>query len=228
MKILNTINNTDFKNKTNLKEVFESTSISKYKCDVKCNFEVHKLDSTSSIIKVCGNIKLLEINDPLITKAVVYFPERKYGIEFINTDNSYNIEFLYDVIDKNEYFNLVVYDKDNIIISSMTYVFNISKIVQYPIIHENISKIEANSDIEIIDDEITFTTELKGDTNEGRGLMHIWQNLGQHMIKEPTPVEFKNGKMVTKEKLSNMCKGIWMLIAIDNSKNLIDQIVIDI
>ena len=159
---------------------------------------------------------------------MVYFPERKYGIEFINTDNSYNIEFLYDVIDKNEYFNLVVYDKDNIIISSMTYVFNISKIVQYPIIHENISKIEANSDIEIIDDEITFTTELKGDTNEGRGLMHIWQNLGQHMIKEPTPVEFKNGKMVTKEKLSNMCKGIWMLIAIDNSKNLIDQIVIDI
>lgn len=231
MQVLHKLENKDLqssKRNSVLMKAFEQTSMSEYDAEAVCSFEVSEVGSATGIVRVKGSVKLhsRQANPELISKAMIYFPERKYGLEFIKETSSFTLEWVYEQREPKEYFNLVLSDKRGYILSSATYVFNATNIVAYPIREKDISPFISKS--ELIEDEgwLLFKSVV-ADPAEPQHITHTWQNVGQHVLLEAR----KNGEGEAYESrlpLSEMCSGIWMVIATDAEGKLMTQYVLQI
>ncbi|NKI21267.1 hypothetical protein HFN20_08520 [Paenibacillus dendritiformis] len=185
MQILHKLENKDLKENSVVMRAFEKTSLSDYGTEAVCTFSVSEVGSGMGIIRVKGCVDLhsSKKNPNLISKATVYFPERKYGIEFIKETSNYTIEFIYEQRDPKEYFNLVLTDRRGYILSSATYVFNANSIVPYPILERDLSPHSSYSELTESDDRLVFKSFIRGTTYDGPlTIYHTWQNVGQHIL----------------------------------------------
>lgn len=218
MKILHKLTNYDLINSSSLTEAFNKSSISKEEVNIT---QLGILAIKSEIVKL--RIEFSQSNKSLF-KICIYFPVKKYSLEFINDESESNVEFIYEMIDENEYFNLVLYDKEGLVISSGTYVFNNEKIVSYPLTDKDISEIMVDSDIRFNGNCIEFVTVEQNDLGEVHDVIHIWQNLGQNIVSNTN----KEKNHVSSMELENMCSGIWMIIATDSFNKMISQYVVQV
>ncbi|WP_157261129.1 DUF5944 family protein [Paenibacillus wynnii] len=206
---------------------FEQTSMSNYGTEVICTFDVSEMGPEIIKVKGCLNLHSAKGNEDLLSKATVYFPERKYAIEFIKQSSIYTIEFVCEKREPKEYFNLVLSDKNGYIFSSTTYVFNASNIVAYPVMEKDISPYSIRSEIKESDGRLVFKT-ITGPTvpDEQFKINHIWQNVGQHVLLSAQ----RNSDNVFESSLllEDMCSGVWMVIATDQEGKLMTQYVLQV
>ena len=221
MRVIHQINNFDIDEATGLKEAFEKTSVLGGKYVIENHPSV--LSIGNDVVKVKLGFEVKGEIDNLI-KIRIFFPEKKYSLEYIKEGSGYEIDFIYEMSVEKEYFNLVILDKYDLLISSTTYVFNHSSIMEYPILKKDFSDIQAENKVIFENEGIQLVTEKK-DINNDYKVIHIWQNLGQHYVYQPHGEE---GKYISCMKRDKMCAGIWMLIVTDTNGKLITQFVLDV
>lgn len=226
------LENSDLQKYRVMKTAFEQTSLSDFRAEATCTFSVGETGPDARIIRVKGNVNLnssvIEPNQRWVSKALVYFPEHKYGIEFVREQAAYTIEFICEWIRPKEYFNLVLTDKRGYLISSTTYVFNADNIMPYPVQDKDISPYTGWSKLEEKEGRLVFSSILP-DTSHSEPLTikHTWQNVGQHVVFQ---AEQQNDKAIYKSSLAcdEMCSGMWMIIATDSQGRLMTQYVVHI
>ena len=221
MRVIHQINSFDIEETTGLKEAFEKTSVLEGKYIIENHPSV--LSIGNDVVKVKLGFEVKGAIDSLI-KIKVFFPEKKYSLEYIKEGSVYEIEFIYEMSVEKEYFNLVILDKYDLLISSTTYVFNHSSIVEYPILKKDFSNTKAENKVIFENEGIQLVTD-NAESNSNHKVNHIWQNLGQHYVYQPHGEE---GKYISSMKRDKMCAGIWMLIVTDTNGKLITQFVLDV
>ncbi|MFJ8511666.1 DUF5944 family protein [Lysinibacillus xylanilyticus] len=224
MKIVHKLKNTDFQNDKSLKNIFEKTSLSRFEFNIQNKLIVEKI--SSNLVKVKANIQVDTKRANPLFKIVVYFPEKKYAIEFIKQAANFDIEFLYEILVEKEYFNLVIFDRNEDVVSSATYIFNSENIIPYPLMEKDISNFNGDSTLYTENQNLVFETKTNQDSNE---VNHVWQNLGQFHSFHPKKVV--NGNTILYQSalsVEKMCSGIWMLIATDAKGKLITQYTISV
>ncbi|REK74238.1 DUF5944 family protein [Paenibacillus paeoniae] len=231
MKLLHKLRNSDFQHSRELMRVFEKASVSEYKAEVNCTFQVSLAGEGPGIVRLRGELELYNVkgSSPVLTKAMVYFPERNYGLEFIKEASTFTIEWVFELRDPKEYFNLVLFDKNGFLVSSATYVFNAEHVVAYPIREKDLSLAACDSELLEDGDRLVFrTSTLTSVRGAGQGgITHTWQNVGQHVRLAAQPSDQAE---VYESSLSrrDMCAGIWMIIATDEHDKLITQYVVQV
>ncbi|NLL00515.1 MAG: hypothetical protein GX271_07625 [Clostridiales bacterium] len=221
MRVVHQINNVDIIEAAGLRRVFERTSMlsGKYKIE----YDPSILCMGNNIVKVMLDFNVKGLDDDLIN-IMIFFPEKKYSLEYIKGESSYKIEFIYEMLVDKEYFNVVILDKYGLLISSTTYVFNHHSIMEYPILKRDYSDVKAESKV-IFDKGIIQLVTKKENIDDSKQLVHTWQNVGQHYIYQADKDEDGYISFMNRDK---MCAGIWMLIVTDDEGKLITQFVVDI
>lgn len=225
MRVVHQLENTDFKNEYSLKSTFENASISKFDYSIEEELSVENLFS-NKIVRINAKFKVKTSLENVLIKVVVYFPEKKYALEFIKQTAEFDLEFVYEILDIKEYFNLVIFDRNGDVLSSTTYVFNSKNIIPYPLREKDISTVIGESNILFKNNNIIFETKFKNLCNIE--VKHTWQNLGQSFILEPNKINDNSSVFITSMERDKMCSGIWMLIATDQGGKLISQSILSV
>lgn len=226
MKQVHQLDNTKFKNELSLKRVFENTSSSKFDYSIEENLSIINFSTDSKFVKIIGDFKVKTNSENVLLKIVVYFPEKQYAIEFIKQTAEISIEFLYEILNTKEYFNLVIFDRHGDVLSSTTYVFNNKNIIPYPLREKDISDLYSECNIQFKDNIIIFESKFKNEID--LNIKHTWQNLGQNYVLNPEKVTDNPPVFITSMEREKMCSGIWMLIATDQEDKLISQSILSI
>lgn len=225
MKQVHQLDNTNFKNELSLKRIFENTSKSKFDYSIEENLVVENLPP-DKIVKIKAEFKVKTISENVLLKIVVYFPEKQYALEFIKQTAEFNLEFLYEIFEPKEYFNLVIFDRHGDVLSSTTYVFNNKNIIPYPLREKDISILIGECNIQFKDNIIIFESKFNNEIE--CNIKHTWQNLGQNYVFNPKRINESPSIFITSMEREKMCSGIWMLIATDQDDKLISQSILSV
>jgi|GEM_PF-6515692 hypothetical protein len=228
MKVLHKLTSKDFSERSvdGLQNMFEEKSLSPYGAKLEAQFFL--CEAGESILKVKGSLKVTKESLPeqLLTRTMIYFPEQRYGLEYIHQTPIIDFEFLYELRTDKDYFNLVVLDREGLIISSATYVFNHSSIIPYPIRIQDLSPLDIDGEIYRKDEQLIFRSTMGEDCHTST-ILHTWQNVGQHVVLPASRTE-ADRTYESSVLISDMCSGMWMVIATDDTGRLLTQYVVQI
>ncbi len=216
LKVVHRIDARDFKHQESVKEVFTRNSK---------NRDVYSVQNRVMIQEVMGSVVTLHIATTLGKKqksptlVKLFFPERKYAMEYVIEENQYTYEFLYQMLEAKEYFNMVFLDEAKNVITSITYVFDGEHVMEYPFRAKDYSDLSLESSVDIEGDQISMYTV----GTEEDPVVHTWQNVGQHYVFHPAK---KGHGRISHMDRNQMSPGLWMLIVTDGMGKLLTQFLV--
>jgi len=228
------ITNEDLKQTIALKKVFENKSLVNYG-EIENVYETKMIGEDEICIKVKTSI---ENGKNRVFKHYYYFPDyRETNCFNLISDNEGFIysEFLFNLREKNKtYFNIVLFDNENNIVSSDCIVFDKkgnNKVLNYDNMISDLklkkSWIEESRTIDCLTNkesyQLKFCTEFDN-IDEEVEVLHFWQNMTQTIMKTITLTPNNNiAVSILNESDSCFAKDFWQIICMDVKHNFVAQ-----